>query len=150
MYNLSAKRRGRPPNHQARRAIFERVKRMNNDQYRVLLYGFVKRLKQRGNKDARRLAPYVTRGGDHSINARQRIESALTSGKITGERYGDLIEALENVLAEMNAACSLIDTREPKEWLDMGNGAKMHRVLKEPDEGDYEAAQRRASKGGAA
>jgi hypothetical protein len=118
---------------------------MRGDQYTVTFHGFVTRSALHGDRDAKRLRGFVRRN-DTAGTTRKKLERELETGKITGARYGDLIEAVDAIVARMNESCRLVDAREPREWIELGKGGRQHRAIKEADLNDYEAAQKRAAR----
>jgi len=94
---------------------------------------FIRQAAGYGIDKAIAIATYVEKAEDTAHEVRQRILRAHETGIITKERKNTLDCIMEQCHALFMQSGRIVDTRDSKDWVDIGNGAKMHKVHKDSE-----------------
>lgn len=79
------------------------------------------------------VAVYIEKPTDDAFLVRQHIERDLRKGNITQERRDRLISYVSDCTVAHQEYGKVIDNKDPKDWVDLGNGARMHAVHKDSE-----------------
>lgn len=91
-------------------------------------------LAKRGRRDARSAALYVGKRTDGRKRILERVDAALKAGKIDAEWHRTLTGYLDALGEEFIKSGRTVDERDPREWNDLGNGARVRKVIKDSEE----------------
>ena len=94
---------------------------------------FIRQAAGYGIDKAIAIATYVEKVYDTAHDVRNRIRLAHETGIITKERKNTLEGILDECHALYVKSGRIVDTRDSKDWIDIGNGAKMHKVHKDSE-----------------
>lgn len=94
---------------------------------------FVLQAAKAGIDTAVAVAVYVKKRGDLPSDVRDRVEAAAKAGEIAEGRAAVLLAAVDKCVAAHSDYGKYVDYRDPKDWTDLGNGARMRKVHKDAD-----------------
>jgi hypothetical protein len=94
---------------------------------------FVRQCAKAGVDIASAVAVYVEKHEDDCSRVRERIEAACRAGRITEPRRDLLQRCVDACLEAHKSYGRIVDHADPADWVDLGNGARMHRVHKDSD-----------------
>jgi len=80
-----------------------------------------------GIRPAVSVALYAEKRSDQIKQVRTRIEAAVHGGKIDAEYGATLIGYMEQCHREFAARGRLVDERDPRDWIPLGNGGAMRK-----------------------
>lgn len=94
---------------------------------------FIRQAAKYGIGKAVAISIYVEKSEDTKHEVKQRIRRAHDTGIITPERKSKLDSILDECNALYIKSGRIVDERDPSDWEDIGNGAKMHVVHKDSE-----------------
>lgn len=95
--------------------------------------GFIIGMSKRNCTEARAVVLYVKKRTDNMSHVMDRIKSDHRQGRITLERFETLSAYMAALHKYYLNTGHLVDSRDPSDWVDIGNGARMRAVHKESD-----------------
>ena len=94
---------------------------------------FVRQAGKAGIDKAAAVAPYVGKATDGAYDVRESIERDLRKGLIDEARRDTLFAAVEACSEAWREYGKIIDRRDPRDWADLGNGARMRRTHRDSE-----------------
>lgn len=88
---------------------------------------------RRGRMDARSAVLYVGKRTDSKSRIIERMDADLKKGNIDRERRQRLWLFLEGLYAEFVRTGRMVDDRTPREWEELGNGARRKKIIKDSE-----------------
>lgn len=96
--------------------------------------GFVIGLSKRDCTEARSVVLYVKKRTENMSHIMERIKADFKLGRIDAARFERLSLFIKELHTVYLKSGHIVDSRDPKDWADIGNGARMHAVHKDSDQ----------------